>query len=494
MNTLNKKFILFLGILFLPIVSCTDQLELEPISSISESTYWKTENDATGVLYGMYDLLRALAEDNSLLYWGDGRSEVMGLSFGAAGINLYFDNLLSANDAGAGWQGLYAVIHHANLLIKYAPEIEFSNEQDKNRILAEAYTMRAFVYYWLVRLWGDTIIVTEPTEDFSPSAIQKERSSESEVFELIKSDLQRALELFPNNSIPEGRFNWSKPAMQTLKADVFLWTAKVMGGGTEDLTVALNALEDAEDADAELLDDYESVFNYDNKGNNEVLFSLRFGQFESEANWGFFSYMSPTFFSSDFDQETIDAIGVMGIGGSLFTISDVVREQFSEDDQRKDATYIDMYTINEMDEREYYGTFCRKYDGTVNGGTRLFVDDIVIYRYADILLLKAEVKNALGQDPEFEVNEIRRRAYGDQYGDHVFVSGSPEENNAAILQERLLEFSMEGKRWFDLIRNDKVFELVPSLQDRAGQDYLLLFPISQQILSLEPKIEQNPGY
>src|SRR5690606_14948407 len=109
-------------------------------------------------------------------------------------------------------------------------------------------------------------------------------------------------------------------------------------------------------------------------------------------------------------------------------------------------------------------------------------------------LLRAEVKNALGMDPSDEINAIRQRAYGTHYVDHVFVSGSREQNDEAILQERLLEFLLEGKRWWDLIRFGKVFELVPSLQDRAGQDHLLLFPIPEVTLALEPLVEQNPGY
>jgi hypothetical protein len=74
------------------------------------------------------------------------------------------------------------------------------------------------------------------------------------------------------------------------------------------------------------------------------------------------------------------------------------------------------------------------------------------------------------------------------------VSGSQAYNDEVILQERLFEFAFEGKRWFDLVRFDKAFDLVPSLQDRKGQDDVLLFPISENVLALEPKVVQNPGY
>jgi hypothetical protein len=52
----------------------------------------------------------------------------------------------------------------------------------------------------------------------------------------------------------------------------------------------------------------------------------------------------------------------------------------------------------------------------------------------------------------------------------------------------------EGKRWWDLVRFGKAFELVPALKDKAGQDYLLLWPLGESILSLESKMTENPGY
>ncbi|MDP2336058.1 MAG: RagB/SusD family nutrient uptake outer membrane protein, partial [Bacteroidota bacterium] len=121
-------------------------------------------------------------------------------------------------------------------------------------------------------------------------------------------------------------------------------------------------------------------------------------------------------------------------------------------------------------------------------------DDYVIYRYGDILLMKAEAKNALGQDPSADINKVRQRAYGTNYPQFVFVNGTKAQNDDLILKERLLETAFEGHYWWDLLRFGKAFELVPSLQSQVGKDYLLLFPIVQSTLSIEPKVKQNPGY
>src|SRR5690606_21065088 len=251
----------------------------------------------------------------------------------------------------------------------------------------------------------------------------------------IKDDIEISLKLFSNNEIPNGRNKWSLPSVNVMKADVYLWTGKLMNGGTPDFQIALDALESINIEPLSLLDDFGSVFNYDNKGNSEILMAINFKLFESGSNWGASSYMHPSYISPLFDNETLNKIGVMG-GSPSYTVSDAVRSKFSLDDQRRDQTFFEMYTKDpNTGESNYHGSFSKKYDGLVDGGVRTFVDDIIIYRYPDLLLLKAEVKNALGLDPSTEINQIRERAYGDRIEEYIFVSGSQEENNQAILEE-----------------------------------------------------------
>ena len=190
-----------------------------------------------------------------------------------------------------------------------------------------------------------------------------------------------------------------------------------------------------------------------------------------------------------------DILATIGVGGGLMEVSPSkhLREQYATDDSRKDVTFLEIYkTID--GQRSYYGTMAMKGRGTVISGVRYFVDEVILYRYADVLLMKAEAKNGLGMDPTPEMKEVRERAYGaENYAAHEFVNGSFEENDEAILQERLLELALECKRWFDLVRFDKAFELVPSLQGRSDPA-LLYFPIPSSVLSLEPLVEPNTGW
>lgn len=482
--------------------SCTKDLEVEPKSVITSSSFWKTENDANGVLNGMYSYFRDM---NKMTYQlGEGRSELMTFGIaGTGGYDLFYQNTLDPNNldvvgnysAGVEWKGYYSIINTANLIIKYVPGINFASEDNKKNILAQAYTMRAFVYFVMVKTWGDLPLRTQPTEGYDAQTTSIPRSPKEAIFDLIKSDVDQAIGLFPNNSIPAGRYMWSKASANALKADVYLWTAKRLNGAATDFTIALNACLEVQKGDVGLLPEFADIFKYTNKGNRETLMVLRFQDLEAAAPSYFRDmYMFAGLMPGGVSQFTRDFIGPTGVGHSVWSPTALVRNQFTSDDSRRNASFYEIYSDN-AGVSTYFTTAVLKGTGVVTGGgVREYVSDIIVYRYADVLLMKAEAKTGLLQDPSVEINLVRQRAYGANFNAHVFVNGSMEQNERAILKERLLELAFEGKRWWDLVRFDKAFEIVPSLQGRSDKRYLLLFPISRNTLSLEPKVEQNPGY
>lgn len=474
--------------------SCTDQLELTPVSSITTAGFWVNEDNANGALNGMYVRFRDEASNN-LFFWGEARSETLSYGLQASeGRERYFENTLDPNFAGPNWLRLYTIIHDANLIIKYVPGITFTNPANKNNVLAQAYSMRAYVYFIMAKTWGGVPLVTEPTEGYDAETTFRERASLDEVFNLIKSDLDQALELFPTNNLGQSKALWSKPAAQMLKGEVYLWTGKKTGGGQQDLTTALSALNEAASTPGlALLPDFDGIFRYNKKGNSEILFAVRFLDLESGANYNNSLYIRDDEIPAGINP---NAKALIGQGGGLNRMapSEIVRNAFSEKDQRKNATQVTIKIPGQDGDSTYYGSVVMKYRGFVDPSGRRFIDDIIIFRYADLLLLIAEAKNALGQDPSPEINKVRLRAYGSSFEEFQFVNGSQASNDEAILQERLLELSFEGKRWWDLVRFDKAFEKVPSLRDRSNQKHLELWPISLGTISLNSKISQNPGY
>lgn len=478
---MNKYKILLVCISFC-LCSCTDVLDTKPVSSITDNSFWNSENDANGVLTGAYINLRGQAASN-LFHLGEARSEVMTRAR-STGPERYYNNTLNPDMPGPDWKGFYTIINACNLLLKYVPDVEISSEISKNNILAQAYTMRAYIYFIMAKTWGGVPLRTEPTEGYNAETVQKPKSTAEEVFKLIKDDLDKAISLYNDNTFFATRNRWSRPAANALKAEVYLWTAKRYNGGNSDLTIALEACKEVEKANVELLPDFADLFEYENKCNTEVIMAVAFDPYESENNYFDMNY-------SELERGSIDPISgeIIGVAnnGIVWTITELVRNQFSADDSRRDPTFVEF--------PDYPGlALVRKGRGIMISGVRSFTSDIVLYRYADVLLMKAEAKNALGQDPSEEINLIRKRAYGEEYNNHIFVSGTKEQNDEAILKERLLELVMEGKRWWDLVRFGKAFDIVPSLFDKKGQDYMLFFPIPQSTLSLEPQVEQVPGW
>lgn len=477
------------------LTGCKTDLDLTPVSYITPSSFFKNENDINGALNGIYVKLRNDAIIN-LYIWGEARSEMVTNALaGTLGYDRYYNNSLTAELSGPEWGNLYATVNAINLILKFTPDIAFSDETKKNNALAQAYTMRAFVYFTLARTWGDVPIRTEPTELYDPATIQIGRSPVKDVFTLIRSDLDKALQLFPDNTLPEGRTKWSKAAANTLKADVYLWTAKRLAGGEADLNTALAALNDIQGADAQLLPNYGQDIFF-TKGNKELLMALRFAFAETginsagvAGNMDYNASNAPN--PSTISPETATVIGVIG-GNSVWQISPLVRGQFTDDDKRKAATYFDV--VRTTGANPFHSAIGVKFRGEVVLGTRQYTNDYILYRYADVLLMKAEAKNALGMDPTAEINQVRQRAYGDNFASHIFVAGSREENDAAILKERLFEFALEGKRWWDLVRFGKAFEIVPSLKGKESQQHLLYWPIGISLRTKEPKVTETPGW
>lgn len=489
-----KKILIISLILVLGInYSCTDLIETDPESVITVNSFWQTEDDALGGLYGMYNQFRTFARTD-LIILGAARSELMGHGLQNASFRIkYFENTLTESNADLHWRQMFRIVDYANLVIKYVPDIEFANEGDKNKIVAQGYAMRAYIYFVMAKTWGDLPLVTEPIEGYDSETTFKERTAVAQIFEFIKSDIDQANNLFADNSYNTNRSIWSKPALNMLKAEVYLWTGKRMGGGDSDINIALTALNDAANSDVELLDNYEDIFSYTNKGNKEVILAVNFKDLEASNNYFADMYINANDVSSTINEQDREIIGPPG-GFNWWAPTALIRNQFSDDDQRKAGSFLNIYYSKEDGSSAFLTSIVLKGRGFVDGGIRKFLDDVIIYRYADLLLMKAEAKNALNQDPSDEMNEIRQRAYGDKYAEYMFVNGTKEENDEAILQERLFELAFEGKRWWDLVRFGKTFEKVPSLEGRDSDTYLLLWPITLQTISLNSRITQNPGY
>lgn len=488
---MKRYHILFLTIFCLFLGACDDDLQIAPPSSISINSFFKNEDDAQSAMNGVYVQMRNVA--GGLYLYGDERADNTEQTDLGTG-NDANRNAIQPTTGGSDWGGYYSLLKDVNFVLAKVPEITFTNQEKKNDLLAQAHFVRAWTYFMIVRIWGDAPLITEPFESPDQDGlIPGQRDPESALFTQIKADTEESLSLYTGNAI-DSRYKATKAATNMLKTDVYLWTAKREGGGTADLNTALAAVNQVIGLpELELSADYAGVFRTTSATNEDIFTLYR----DLVEGGGFFASrynLSDSFWAS---LSAEDQARVPFIRGSVrfYTATEMLREQIianaalgnGETDPRE-AIYFLPYTDPSGPERY----IMNKYQGQETApGQNEFTDDYKIYRYADAILMRAEISNALGNtaDAVADLNLIRNRVgIGDYNG-----GMSPDEVDDAILQERGIEFAFEGKRWWDIVRFGKAYELVPSLIGR-GNEQPILWPISINTRALNPNLAQTAGY
>ncbi|UFH34343.1 RagB/SusD family nutrient uptake outer membrane protein [Flavobacterium acetivorans] len=481
--------------------SCESELELTSPSELTAAGFWDTENGARAAHTGLYATLRG--SYNNLFLLGEMRSDIWGgTTFEtAADVNLIESNITATTAPFGGWAGLYGNIHKVNDFLKNVPNISFTNQADKNHLMGQAYGLRALYYYTLLKTWGDVPISLEPVTNIDPSSLGKARSSQNEVMTQIKADIKASLDAFgSNNSFYKNtRVYWSKAATLALKGDVYIWSGNLLGGGAADFNEAKAALQQIASLDVSLAPS-SGLWGVANENNKEFIFALQYKQNEASNIYNSFTGRG-TEINPRFDDKGIAMTSFVIAGANRYGQSEkTILLLDDNNDSRKDATFIRLYKDNLVyptyNKDKYFGCILNKFLGRVAGTERIFENDVPVYRYADVVLLLAEAKNLLGEDPSGEINQIRQRAYGVNYvsATHAYTNSSKLANTNAILNERYKEFIGEGKRWWDLRRagNSFVFDNVSFLS--SGDEYKLLLPITSDMIGRNPLLEQTTGY
>ncbi|MGM0620060.1 MAG: RagB/SusD family nutrient uptake outer membrane protein [Bacteroidota bacterium] len=492
---MKKYIILFITIAILG--SC--ELDMQPESQLTYNGFWETEEAVRAAHSGIYGSYRNYAY--TLWQMGELRSDVWGGNTieSPSGIDLIENNISTSIVHFGNWANFYGLLHYINDFIQSAPEVDFQNEEEKNHMLGQVYGIRAQIYYTMVKAWGDVPISTEPLLEVDLEKLKKPRSPKEEVMELIKSDIAQSLEYFGNdNSLWQGKnVYWSRGATLALKGDVYLWSGKVLGGGNADFNEAKSALSQVSGFS---LVPYENLWGQGNEFNNEFVFAFDYQ--EDQAGNFYFNFTGRAVdFAELYDDEGNSMADFVVNGASRFGPSEKTLVALDDTNDVRRNTFIRLYNDGENHvpfqpgEESYKGALLNKFLGIVDDdGTRKNFNNVPLYRLADVLLMLAEVKNNLGEDPSEEINAVRARAYGDNFAGNEFTSGSKAENTQAILNERMKEFVGEGKRWWDLVRagDGIVFDEVATLN--ANEAHKIYYSISQSMLANDSELTQTEGY
>lgn len=477
-----KKYLYIYGILLCAsvVVSCKDILDAPPVSSITSESYWKSEGDVTGYMTGINADFRSLL--NTTLYFED-RSDVFVAGLEGPTSTAWAHNLTSIN--APSWINFYNIIHHCNLLLKYAPTINTGTVANINRSIAQAHFIRAYVYFSLIRIWGDVPLVLEPTE--SANTPLPARIPAAEVMTQILSDIDAAIARFPENGYPN-KNKASKPAAYALKADALLWKNKVLRGSNADLEAAITAVNQVLAAGGRLLDDFAQIHATNQRKNDEIVYAIYFIRDEKSDHYG--SRLKPR------DNFVASATNVSQLpfsrngARSVYAPSPKIQSLFAANDVRRNNSFITAVGTGNT----VIGVFDNKFRGSVYPDDRYFEDEIVLYRLAEMYLFKAEALAALNRvgEAKTELDRVRNRAnIGNYTGSLDRVLFEKE-----LLNERGREFWLEQKRWPDLVRfhygqTIDVYTEVPNL---LGKNTPLFSPIPNVQIFINPNLKQTEGY
>ena len=461
-------------------VSCNDWLELLPPNGLIRNEFWKSKEDVEAVLMSAYGTFGEM--NRKLFLYGELRADfLVGDNNQPLDEQKIMENNIFPDNPLCDWDGFYSVINFCNEVIKNAPQVrELDNtftEVGLRNILAEAYFMRSLSYFYLVRIFGDVPLILEPA-DSDAADFYLPKVSGDEVLYQIVTDLENNRRFAPSSdflTLEEMKGRASKSAFDALLADIELWRFNY--------EAVLDHIQKIELTEKYELMPTEKWFSLFYPGNSvESIFEIQFDESLDQPN----SIAGITSrFSSEYDvsQKAYHFFGT----------------EFSKEIVRGEGSSITKYGVGEYGIWKYIG---QSPDGiTERSGADGNSANWIIYRYADVLLMKAEALSQLNRFSEalLILNDIRDRAGVSR----LALGNSPVAFEDAIMQERALELAFKGKRWFNLLRlgrrnnyarKDALIEIivsnVPSTQKRI-QAAKLTNPLGWYLPIYETEIESN---
>lgn len=495
----NKVFkFLSLLIIIFSAASCKKYLDLKPEDGIIRQNFWKTKEQVAAAVNGCYASLLGGGSDRPipeyLFLWGEIRADLLTPSTGVTSeeTEIMNDNILESNSL-TNWRAIYRTINYCNTVIDFAPEVlkndQTFTQQSLDAYLGEVKALRALMYFYLVRTFRDVPLVLKATSS-DAELVQLAKSPGADVLQQIVKDLSEAAntapQTFNDQAFDRGRI--TRYTVNAIQADVYLWMEKY----------------------PEALAACDKVINSGKFGllsGNSSWFARLFGN--GNSNEGIFEIQ--------FDRNKLNSFYQMFRTRPRFIASNWVT------DPENGLYKADVIDPNNKDIRGDGGA-ARFGDGLIWKYIGIDADNLraaeesfahwMVYRYADVLLMKAEALALTGKGQEAIdiINTIRNRAHALPSTAQAVDPGNTEALCDYILEERARELAYEGKRWYDLLRHAKrnnykrldillnmVAQTVPgNLQQSAiakfkdpNSHYL---PIYQYELQTDKNLVQNPFY
>lgn len=480
-------------LLSISIFSCEDHLDLSPISEETSGNAYDSAGQIEAALVGAYEsfqsaeyyvwdniALQDVRSDNA--YAGGDNPEIFQYD--------YLEITPTHSRLFTHWSNLYNAISKANLVIERVDGISdpVLTEERKQQIKGEAIFLRSYHYFTLVKLWGSVPLITNTIVSVDPENVNIPKSSVEDIYLQITTDLETAASLLPDSYGSDASVNKARATSGAAHALAAKAYAQQPSPNYNAVLEHINALESS--AASYTLIDFNNLFDGNNYNNAESIIEVQYLG-GVEGNFGPQMLLPPSISGDSWRK--------------FVTPSHDLINAFDEqgDDVRKNASvlfeevqWVDEFWGNNAGTAIPFSYKWKHADGWASS------DRQYLLRYGDIVLLKAEALNELGQleTAATEVNRIRTRA--------SLPDLTPEQKSSqnvlrtTILKERRLELFQEGHRWDDLVRYGVAVSTMNNLVEidlrtNSPVNYnmteaKILLPIPQQELDRNPALTQNP--
>ena len=492
-------FPLYVVLILTLLLSGCDFLNRSPYDSVDTSQGFQTLADAEAAINAAYQPLQWAKLYNMRIWTLDiiaGNSEV-GAGGGTDGEETVdLANFIADADNFAAldlWRGPSPGILRCNFVLQKVPAMNI-DETIKNRILGEAHFLRAHYYFLLVRLFGGVPLQTEPAD--SNSDLLLPRASAEKVYELIVEDLDQAITLLPKRSAYtlEHIGRATKEAAMAELARVYLTHYQ----DYEHYQLVVDLCEEIRKMGYQLEADYADLWNPSKQNGVESIFEV---QYYGKTNYDFWSNENQASWLSTFTGPRNSGMAAGCYGWNQPTAEFVSQYEIGDVRKEKTVFYTGCPTFDGMTYSSAYSTTgynVRKFllTKTQSPDYNTSNQNWVVTRYADVLLMKAEALNEMGQTTlaEAPLYEVRCRA---GLTNRSTIEGlSQMQMREKIIHERRMELAFEGHRWFDIIRykDNYALNFLHSIGKTAATSKHLLLPIPTQEREANPKLTQNPGW
>lgn len=499
----NKLIAWFLLIIMLVGTGCKKWLDEQPINTVTEDQAWQNGTDAEGAVAAAYSIFRrglsGLTKDDTpsttrngswgdYYFWGDSRSGDWITPNNDGDWTAGFQNHLISRtelEPMTNWRLFYRAIEQCNLVLEKIPSITTNlTEERKAQLLADARFLRAMSHFYAARIWGD-VPINMTARNVQPLG----RSPLNEVMKMVISEIDIAL---PNlvwankGTHKESSSRAAKGAALALKAHALMWLKDYQGASD-----AMKQIIDANLYKLVPINQFRTLF--DTGESEEMIFQMYYDAKKGEYS-DYYGHIMTYYLTNPYTDR-----GNLSLAVPKSKILEIYPDYARDRSDKRVAEFFQSidFSVSSSELRPVlpdplqngeraimFAKFRKVKDRSYN----LMDAPVPIFRYADILLLKAEADARLGRvsDALVNLNKVRIRA-----GIPEFTRDDAPVVIEEVLAERRRELIGEFHRVYDLVRLGRLHEFNSFVTEQGEKDGAGFFPVSDEAFANNSNMEQT---